>query len=267
MKALLLSFDVEQFPSKELNLKLDEGTAFEVGNLGLRKVIGSLDTLQCRATFFVTAEFAERFPQSIRMLVRRGHEIALHGIYHEDSYARMEPGMTREMLSKGRIAMERHFKTPVVGFRGPRMSRPSYEMLAECGFKYDSSLHPTYVPGRYNNFTAPRNIHKREGITIVPVSVTPHLRLPFAWLWFRRMGLAYAKYCSRRVLSDTDFLNVYFHPWEFVEPPVEPKGITQRAFLGGCGQRNLNRLERFIRWTQRRGLEASTITGFLARKK
>ncbi len=266
MKTLLISFDVEEFPSKELGMSLDEGIAFEIGNIGLKKVIGLLESTQCKATFFVTAEFAERFPRSVRMLMRRGHEIGLHGVYHHDIYHTMKPYIAVTMLSKARTAMEKRFKIPVAGFRGPRMSRPSYKALRDCGFRYDSSLHPTYIPGKYNNLSAPRYIHRRSGLTVVPVSVTPHLRLPFSWLWFRRMGLTYAKACALRSLSDTGFLLMYFHPWEFVEPPVVLQGIKQKAFFGGCGSRNFNRLKRFIVWAEGRGLEATTITEFLSRK-
>lgn len=263
MKSLLLSFDVEKLPSKEMGLPLDEDTAFEVGNLGLRKIIELLETTRCKATFFVTCEFTERFPKSIHMLVKRGYEIALHGVYHDDVYHRMDEEVAREMLSKARVAMEKRFKTPVIGFRGPRMSRPSYEVLRDCRFVYDSSLHPTYIPRRYNNFTAPRYVHKRYGMTVVPVSVTPHVRLPFSWLWFRRMGLMYAKTCALRSLSDTGFLHMYFHPWEFVEPPLVLEGIKQKVLIGGCGQNNLDRLKRFITWTQARGLKSSTIKDYI----
>ena len=36
------------------------------------------------------------------------------------------------------------------------------------------------------------------------------------FLWFRNIGLGYAKICTRLSLIGSDYVNIYFHPWEFV---------------------------------------------------
>lgn len=261
MKPLLLSFDVEEFPSQELGLGLPEKQAFETGREGLAVLLNILGDVP--STFFVTSEFSERFRGETRRIVSSGHELALHGASHSHAYHLMGEGSAKAILSGARARMERGFKTRVRGFRGPRMSRPAYSVLKECGFSYDSSLHPTFIPGHYNNLAAPRSVHEVDGIAIMPVSVTPLVRLPFSWLWFRKLGLGYAKACGRLSLLGSDFVHVYFHPWEFVRPPCMPQGLWQELVFGGSGKENLERLRRFILWARGRGLEPATLSGFL----
>ncbi len=261
MKTLLLTFDVEQFPSKELGIPLSEDKAFSLGKDGLNILLDILDITS--STFFVTAEFAERFPKDTKRILTSGHELAMHGASHDHVYHTMEEKKAKDIISKAKGEMEKRFKTKIKGFRGPRMSRPSYEILKKCGFTYDSSLHPVFLPGHYNNFFSPRCVQEREDIIVIPVSAVPLVRLPFSWAWFRIMGSLYTKACSRLTLLDSSFIHLYFHPWEFVEPPVKAKGIWHKLNFGGTGITNVERLEKFITWTKKRGLAPSTLSGFL----
>lgn len=266
MKTLLLSYDVEQFPAKEFGIPLEEDVAFENGRAGLGRLADLLCKRGWTSTFFVTSEFAERYMRDLRALLKDGHELAMHGVSHDDHYERMQPAFARDRIGDAHTKMESMFKTRVHGFRGPRMSRPPYAVLRECGFTYDSSLHPTWIPGRYNHFLSRRSVHEKDGITIVPVSVTPLLRMPASWVWFRSLGLSYAQLCSRLAAIDQDFLHLYWHPWEFAESPVSPFGVAQRIVFGGCGESNLQRFARFVEWAERRGFVCSTITNYLARE-
>ncbi len=263
MRTLLLSFDAEKFPSEEVGKKVSEGKAFLAGEHGLREVLEMLESAGCSSTFFVTADFAERFPKTVRQLVSAGHELALHGASHEHAYHSMDETEARRVLLQARLRMRKRFRSEVNGFRGPRMSRPAYRVLRECGFSYDSSLHPTFIPGLYYNLMAPRTVNEEDGIIVMPVSVTPLVRLPFSWLWFRKLGLGYAKACGRLSLLGSDFVHVYFHPWEFVKPPCRPQGLWQGLVFGGSGKDNLERLRRFILWGKGRGMAPATISDFL----
>ncbi|HWR96914.1 MAG TPA: polysaccharide deacetylase family protein, partial [Candidatus Methanoperedens sp.] len=48
-----------------------------------RKVLDLLDEHDTRATFFVLGWVAERHPELVREIARRGHEIGCHGYGHE----------------------------------------------------------------------------------------------------------------------------------------------------------------------------------------
>ena len=258
MRTLLLTFDVEEYPAKELRVPVSEDNAFLQGDMGLSATLDLLERYGVRATFFVTMEFASRMPKNVNRLVGDGHELAMHGLRHGDDYHSIPDETTRMGLTTGRKEMERRFHSAVVGFRGPRMSRPPYHVLQQCGFMYDSSLHPTLVPGRYNNLGSPRGIHRRDGIWVVPVSVVPGVRWPISWSW-KMLGRSYLLAASQLTLMKSDYLLVYFHPWEFAPPPAELSGFFRRRMFGGTG--HIRALESLLKWS--RDMMNGTIVEYL----
>jgi hypothetical protein len=173
---------------------------------GCEEVMKLLEGFNIRATFFITKNFAQKFPDLIRELSKKGHEIALHAINFYNF----------ESLVKENELLEKTSGNRVIGIRTHKLQLHLFENLRKIGIKYDSSLHPTYVPGRYNNLVCPRKPFIVNGILEVPISVTPLLRLPFSFVWFRNFGLNYAKICTLITLKGQLFINLYFHTWEFV---------------------------------------------------
>src|SRR5262245_5866719 len=51
----------------------------------------------------------------------------------------------------------------------------------------------------------------------LPVSVTPHLRIPLFWLSFKNMPLPIYLQLARQTLQQDGYLCLYFHPWEFTD--------------------------------------------------
>ena len=50
---------------------------------GLPRLLGLLDELHLKATFFVPGKTAETYPDKIREIADRGHDIACHGYEYE----------------------------------------------------------------------------------------------------------------------------------------------------------------------------------------
>lgn len=63
--------------SNGVALTFDDGPDEQTGEL-----LDVLDRLAVRATFFLVGDACERFPQSVREIVARGHEIGCHGYSH-----------------------------------------------------------------------------------------------------------------------------------------------------------------------------------------
>jgi len=216
LKHFSLSFDVEEFDLPlEMGKKISEEEMFDISFKGTKKILRLLDNKRLKATFFVTANFAKKYPSLVKEMGER-HEIALHGYKHSTDYGQLSYDETLEDLSKAKKEIEKIISCKVYGFRSPRMANVPFEILKEIGLEYDSSLHPTYIPGRYNDFFKPRKPFVKNDILIIPVSVTPLIRAPIAWLWLRNLGLGYAKVCTNFCFMTDDYLNTYFHPWEFV---------------------------------------------------
>jgi len=259
MKKLLLTFDLEEFPAEEFGIKLSEKEKFEISRKGLVKIINLLYRLNIKSTFFTTLEFAQHYPALIKKLIKEGNEIALHAYSHKHRYNKMPEKVAYNYIKTAKKRIEKMFKIKISGFRAPQMSFPSYSVLKKAGLKYDSSLHPTYIPGYYNRFFDKRKPFSEEGITIMPISVTPVIRLPFSWVWFRNMPLIYSKFCTSFSLLDSDYINIYFHPWEFVELN---KFNISKMIKRNTGNQNIIKLNKYLNWISKK-TEAITINNFL----
>ncbi|MBU6996352.1 MAG: polysaccharide deacetylase family protein [Theionarchaea archaeon] len=233
MNTLLLSFDLEEYDKAG-----EDG--FEIGYRGGQVVRDLLRRTEVRATFFVTGSFYSRYSEFVAELSDE-HEIAFHGLSHGDDYQSMSAEDALERLRTGKEKLEKGITNQVAGFRAPRMRPPSYAVLKSAGFLYSSSLHPTLVPGRYNHLGEPRIPFSQEGVLEIPVSVSPLARLPLSWVWFRQLGVSYAKIVTLALKSN--YLAIYFHPWEFV--PLTRGGIM---YTRNTGEKMEGAVEKFLRW-------------------
>ena len=260
MKPFLLTFDVEEFDYlHHYHDKPLDADLYGISHEGTLRLLGLLKKHAVRATFFVTAKFALQYPSLIKEISKK-HEVALHGYAHDHHYESMDEKIAYTYLSDAKKILEKITKTKVVGFRAPRMGMTAYALLKKIGMRYDSSLHPTYIPGYYNNFTKPRQHFIAEGVHIIPVSVTPLLRLPIAWLWFRNLPLAYTKCCIKRSFQGTGFINTYFHPWEFVS--LEKYRLPW-YFKRNTGEKVLKKLDKLLHWCKKKGFACMSIRDFL----
>ncbi len=242
-----LSFDVEPFDiPTEYGTAIDVEKQYEIGGAGLVRVLDMLDAERARATFFITGEFALRFPEMIRRIAESplGHEIASHGYTHGD----LKPGH----LELSRKTLEEIGGKPVTGFRRARMAPTDAGQIAAAGYRYNASENPIWLPGRYNHFFSPRRarVERTAGggggaLVQIPASATPLVRVPLFWLAFKNLPMPVIRMASRWALAADGSLNTYFHPWEFMEiGGFGLPGVARRV----DGAALLERLRGYVRW-------------------
>src|SRR5262249_52921999 len=110
------------------------------------RLLDRLELHGARGTFFTLGSVAPRYPRLIRSIVGRGHELACHGWDHRRVYELGAEGF-RHDLRRAKHALEAAAGCAVRGYRAPnysiRRDTPwAFEILAEEGFIYDSSVHP-----------------------------------------------------------------------------------------------------------------------------
>lgn len=214
IKKILLTFDIEEFDLPiEFGKEISEDEQFEISNNGTKKIMDLLNNNKINATFFVSVKFAIKYPELI-WKISEDHEIGLHCFEHKDNYSKMSEDEILKNIKESKGIIERIIKKKIIGFRSPRFQQVPYWILNKTGIVYDSSLNPTYIPGRYNHFFSSRKIFSKNNVKIVPISVSPILRLPIFWLAFRNFPLFYAKYITNR---NKEYICLVFHPWEFMD--------------------------------------------------
>ena len=258
-KILLLTFDLEEFDVPfEYGIRIDEDEMYGISCMGLKRILRLLQKHGIKSTFFTTVNFAKRYPEMIKRLLKK-HEIALQGYSHAHDYQKMPKMEALKWLKKSKQFFE-ELGVDIIGFRAPRLIPPLYSVLKKIGFEYDNSLHPTYVPGRYNNLLKPRKPFVVNSLKIIPISTTPFFRLPFSWVWFRNIDLMYSKISTRFCLINQNFINVYFHPWEFVDlHDYEFSKKLSWLFKRNTGREFEKKLEKYILWCLKINLVPMTI--------
>ncbi|MGF7215002.1 peptidoglycan/xylan/chitin deacetylase (PgdA/CDA1 family) [Spirosoma lacussanchae] len=208
-RSILFTVDVEEFDTAlEFGHAIPLSEQVAVSTRGLISLNQQLESNNVRATLFTTANYALHEPVLMGQLAAR-HEIASHGYYHTT----FEPA---DLLTS-RLALEELLGRPVTGFRRARMGYVNPVDVQQAGYQYNSSLHPTWLPGRYNHWGEPRHPFRESGVWQIPASVTPSLRLPLFWLSLKNFPFALYKQLCRQTLRSDGFLNLYVHPWEFTD--------------------------------------------------
>jgi len=236
--------------------------SMSVAAQGARDLIELLEGLGIKATWFTTATFALNEPRMVRELAQRGHEVALHGFHDRDDYKTMEPSRAGSLLFKANRVVGSVAGRSPIGFRAPRFQHPGHDLLAGLGLAYDSSLHPSPVPGRYSGRGPLEPFREPESdMTVLPVSVVPGVRLPLSWLWFRALPEGYTRWGASLVEANSDHLCLYFHPWDFADlRPYRfwlPPGYTWKT-AGAVAK-----MQSFLEWGLGRGWKSSTVEDYL----
>jgi peptidoglycan/xylan/chitin deacetylase (PgdA/CDA1 family) len=104
----------------------------------LPQLLAALDGAGLRATFFVEGLNTELYPETLRELDARGHEVACHGWRHE-RWAALDPAAERESLRRSAEGMRALGLDPA-GFRPPggELTAATPGLLRELGFAYCS---------------------------------------------------------------------------------------------------------------------------------
>jgi polysaccharide deacetylase family protein (PEP-CTERM system associated) len=200
------------------------------------RLLELLDETGVRATFFVVGSVAESYPQLVRDVATRGHEVASHTYRHEVIY-RLRPEDFRADVEQSRNQLQDLTGQPVYGFRAPEFSvghlrHWSFEQLAAAGFTYDSSVFPV-TGARYGIPDAPRSpfpIETANGRLWEFPLATWQLggsRLPVAGgSYFRLLPRFILARAVRAIGRDRRPAVLYFHPYEFHRGRLYLSGLS-----------------------------------------
>ena len=253
---ILLSFDTEEFdvPREHgVDISLEEG--MKVSIEGTYRILDVLKQNDVKATFFCTGNFAENAPEVMQRIMREGHEVACHGVDH------WQPKTSDFAVSKQIV--ERVTGTTVYGYRQPRMFAVSDEEIRKAGYRYNSSLNPAFIPGRYMHLTAPRTWFMKDDVMQIPSSVTPWIRFPLFWLALHNLPERLYHWLVRRTLKHDGYFVTYFHPWEFFDLKDHPEFRIPFIIRNHSGRQMMQRLDRLIKMLKREQYAFLTFNEFV----
>ena len=184
-----------------------------------------------KATFFILGEIADRCPRLIQTIVAQGHELACHGMRHKPLWQMTPDEFRSELQEFGGVVETAAPGVEIMGFRAPTFSldnrtRWALEVLAEFGYRYDSSIFPFKNPvyGVRNCPLAPYR-PSLEDVTVagsggtviefpMSVCVWGGLKLPVSGgFYLRALPFGLVRFCLRQINQQRPF-TIYVHPWE-----------------------------------------------------
>lgn len=198
-----------------------------------QKVLEVLAAHDVAATFFVLGWVAERYPGLVQAIRAAGHEVACHGYAHKLVY-QSSPQEFRTDVRRAKKLLEDVTGTAVIGYRAPsfsvvRSSLWALDILAEEGFRYDSSIFPIRHD-RYGIPDADRFPHRcrtsnGHGLAEFPISTFRILgqNLPVGGGgYFRLLPCTLTRWAIHRLnTSERKPAVLYIHPWEL--DPTQPR--------------------------------------------
>lgn len=200
---------------------------------GTHLCLDLLDRHGVKATFFVLGWTAERFPDLVREIARRGHEVGCHSYGHPEVF-HLTISEFREDVERALAALASAGVDRPAGYRAPSFSvtppvHHYLSVLQELGFRYDCSLFPVRHP-RYGQPHSPRTPFRLgpgpDDLVVIPMPTwrCAGINLPFSGGGYLRLlpwpAFAFLRARARRQGVPAI---VYLHPWEMDDFRPEAK--------------------------------------------
>ncbi len=218
------------------------------------KVLDIMDQHNVKATFFVLGWVAEHYPEVVKNIFSRGHEIASHGYLHQ-RVALQDRQTYREDIRKAKAILEEIIGTEVIGYRAPSYSITretdwAFDELFEAGYLYDSSIFPMkhdfYGIPDWPRFAGYAVKHKggwlaetgasytgKKSMREIPITTLRigQRNLPIAGGgYFRLLPYSITQWGLQRInQKEKQPFVFYLHPWEFDPEQPRMKGASIKS--------------------------------------
>lgn len=234
----ILTFDIEDWYnhddySRDFAWEKHEVRIYE----GTEKILTALDERGLKGSFFCVGWIAEHHPKVIQWIAESGHHLGCHSYQHELA-TRFTREQFKEDTYKAKCLIEDVASQEVNAFRVPSFSIThdnlwAFDVLAELGFKYDSSVFPSHHEfGGLPDFpSTPHIIKTRYGeLKEFPISLGEVLGREFVYSgggYFRVMPY----WLLKRMTQKAKYVLAYFHPSDFdPDQPQMPQLPKMRQF-------------------------------------
>lgn len=234
----ILTFDIEDWYnhddySRDFAWEKHEVRIYE----GTEIILTALDERGLKGTFFCVGWIAEHHPKVIQWIAERGHQFGCHSYQHELA-TRFTREQFKEDTYKAKCLIEDVASQEVNAFRVPSFSIThdnlwAFDVLAELGFKYDSSVFPSHHEfGGLPDFpSTPHIIKTKHGdLKEFPISLGKVLGREIVYSgggYFRVMPY----WLLKRMTQKAKYVLAYFHPSDFdPDQPQMPQLPKMRQF-------------------------------------
>jgi polysaccharide deacetylase family protein (PEP-CTERM system associated) len=218
----------------------------------VERIFSILETHQVKATFFCVGWIAETYPEIVREIVSRGHEVGTHTRMHQLVYEQTPEEFNKDMEFSVKTLEDvtgqkvKYFRAP--GFSIREDNKWAFEVLAKNGIEVDCSIFPApRAHGGFPTYTEPiPSLLKYKSIELkeLPINYINILRKPIIFSgggYFRLFPYSLIK----RWTAQSDYVMTYLHPRDFdaSQPVIQEVSLTRKfkSYVGLKGaEKKLN---------------------------
>lgn len=213
----ILTFDIEEWYI-EKHFGGNRSEKYKEFDRYLGEILNMLDERGLKGTFFCVGGLGREFPDVVKCIAERGHEVGCHS----DVHTWLNKMTREECMSDTQRAvdsLEQCIGKKVKSFRAPAFSigasnKWAFEILAACGIERDASIYPAVRDfGGFAEFgqKTPATVHY-NGIELkeFPICTTKLLGKEMAYSgggYFRFFPLWFVK----KEMAKADYSMTYFH--------------------------------------------------------
>lgn len=208
----VLSIDLES----EVSGILDNNYLIMEHTETIESLLSLLKKENVKLSVFVVGEVLKKFPKIVDLFEKFGVEFHCHSYSHSAKRPDSE-----EEISKCKFEFEKKFGKSPIGYRAPqgKISKEGIKCLEKLGFKFDSSIFPSYYPNPFKYLFKNRDIFKYKNADIIEIpftSVSP-FRFTFSLSFVKLLGRCFYK-AAFRVFRIPDIIVFGFHLHDLVMP-------------------------------------------------
>lgn len=249
----ILTFDIEEWYI-EKTYHGGHPDRYQLYDGYLNRIFDLLEQQGIKATFFCVGTLATDFPQVVKLIASKGHEVGCHSHTHQwlNKMSRQEAlDDTRAAVD----ALEQCVGKKVISYRAPAFSigegnKWAFEVLAECGIERDASVFPASRDfGGFPQFKSHEpTVVSFQGITMkeFPIPTASLFGKELAYSgggYFRFFPLWFIKNC----LKGNRYNMCYFHIGDLLPGP---KKVMTKAEYGEYFREPgtlVNRYKRYVK--------------------
>jgi polysaccharide deacetylase family protein (PEP-CTERM system associated) len=188
----------------------------------LNDILDLLDERNFKATFFCLGIVAEEYPDVIKLIDSRGHQIACHSYEHAFMGEKSREYFFQD-TKKAIDTLEQATGKKITAYRAPAFSitknnKWAFEVLAELGIEYDCSVYPANRAfGGFQSFRADKPVIIKYNNAVIkefPMSLTTIFGKEIAYSgggYFRLLPYSIIK----KVMQQSEYTMTYFHIKDF----------------------------------------------------
>lgn len=248
----ILTFDIEEWYTYELFPKGGKDYYLPIINQYLDSILDLLDEIECKATFFCLGMIARTYPEIIKKIDSRGHEIGCHSHKHilstEMSWTEFKVD-THTAINN----LENVIGKKVIYYRAPAFSitennKWAFEVLIDEGITADCSIFPsTRSFGGFSSFEKGKPaIVQINGKSIQEFPISYVTYFGKRWMFSGGGYFRFSPYfLTKKFMRKLDYNMAYFHIRDF--DSKQKQVYSYRYFQSYYGVKNAySKLSHFL---------------------